>query len=100
VKRFGPLSAQWTPVRGEIVTDFNQSTLDPVKQVEPPEQHMRVLGEMNELGEQQGQIIQDGVPGISMFKTDNTGESQILRKSCPRNTLMDDWGRHNHAQLI
>ena len=37
--------------RDRILGEFNQSMLDPVGPVGPPERQMKVLGEMNELAE-------------------------------------------------
>ena len=37
--------------RDRVLGEFNQSMLDPVGPVGPPERQMKVLGEMNELAE-------------------------------------------------
>jgi hypothetical protein len=50
-------------MRDRILSAFNQSTLD---RVGPVDQGMAVLKDMNELGEDQEQIIRDGVPKISV----------------------------------
>ena len=50
-------------VLGGTITDFNQSTLDPVGPVGNQDQKMRVLVEMNELE----QTIWESVPRIDVL---------------------------------
>jgi hypothetical protein len=49
------------------MSDFNRSTLDDVGPLGNQDQSMRVLGEMNELGEEQEQIIRAGMPRVSVL---------------------------------
>jgi hypothetical protein len=53
--------------REEALDEFNRSTLDEVGPIGGAEQGMKVLQEMNELGEAQEQIIRDGVSKISVL---------------------------------
>jgi hypothetical protein len=53
--------------RERILGEFNQSTLDDVGPVVGAEQGMKVLQEMNELGEAQELIIREGAPKISVL---------------------------------
>jgi hypothetical protein len=48
-----------------ILDDFSRSTLDDVGPVGGHDQSMRVLGEMNELGEEQ--IIRDSFPRVDVL---------------------------------
>jgi hypothetical protein len=54
--------------RDQILRDFNASTLDPLGPVGSRDEQMRVLGEMNELGEQEELIIRDGAPKVTVYR--------------------------------
>ena len=55
------------PVRSDrILREFNQSTLDDVGPIGSQDQQMRVLSEMNDLGEQKEQIIRGSFPKVTV----------------------------------
>jgi hypothetical protein len=53
--------------RDRILNEFNRSTLDDVGPIERREQGMRVLQEMNELGEAEEQTFRDSMPRITVY---------------------------------
>jgi len=52
--------------RDRALSDFNQSELDPVGPIGNQDQQMRVLNEMNELGQQEEQAFRDSVAKINI----------------------------------
>ena len=53
--------------RDRILDELNRSTLDDVGPVGAQDQQMRVLSEMNELGQAQEQIIRDSFPKVTVY---------------------------------
>jgi hypothetical protein len=53
-------------IRDRALSDFNQSKLDPVGPIGNQDQSMRVLNEMNELGQQEEQAFRDSAAKISI----------------------------------
>jgi hypothetical protein len=53
--------------RERVLHDFNESTLDQPAQVGSQDQQMRVLNEMNELGQQEEQSMRKSLQGIHLL---------------------------------
>ena len=53
------------PARDRILSDFNQSTLDPVGPV-GGDQGMKILSEMNELGDQHEEFVKSLPPRVDV----------------------------------
>lgn len=54
-------------VRDRILNKFNRDQLDDVGSVGSAKQQMRVLGEMNDLGQAQEQIIRESDPKVTLY---------------------------------